>query len=139
MNSNLCRQTFLSPISLRYFVCTRVTRNLALRSYRKLPQTRTLSFVLLRHVFATNGNWNLGLGMEITTHNPFRASSNTRFKFCCCEYLRKTPSHSSLFLTRSSIVSGLEPIVCCLSLFSHPDLLAVRKAFRWEPQIQLAG
>ena len=89
MNSRLCRQTFLSPISLRYFVCTRVTQNLALRSYRKLPQTPTLSFVLLRQVFATNGTWNLGLGMEITTHNPFRASSNTRFKFCCCECLRK--------------------------------------------------
>lgn len=139
MNSRLCRQTFLSPISLRYFVCTRVTQNLALRSYCKLPQTRTLSFVLLRQVFATNGTWNLGLGMEITTHNPFRASSNTRFKFCCCECLRKSLVILRIFLARSSIVSGLEPIVCCLSLFSHPNLLAVRKAFRWEPQVQLAG
>ena len=132
------RHTFLSPISLRYFFCARVTQNLALRSYHKLWQTATLSFVLLRQVFATNGTWNLSLEMEITIYNPLRVLSNTRFKFRSREYFR-TPILILRFLARSSIVSGLEPIVCSLSLFSHPNLLAVRKAFRWEPQVQLAG
>ena len=68
-----------------------MTQNLALRTYRKLWHTATLSFVLLRQVFVTNETWNLGLEMEITTHNPLRALSNTRFKFRSCECLRKPP------------------------------------------------